>query len=73
MKEYEFTVLLTREEDGRYTVICPSLEGCYSQGNTEAEALDMIRDAIRLHIVDRLANKEPVPPEVTVSKIRVAV
>jgi DNA-binding transcriptional MerR regulator/predicted RNase H-like HicB family nuclease len=46
-KEYE--VLLTPEiEDGGYSVVCPALRGCRSQGDTKAEALAMIKDAILL-------------------------
>jgi predicted RNase H-like HicB family nuclease len=44
-KEYE--VILTPEiEDGGYSVVCPALKGCRSQGETKAEALAMIKDAI---------------------------
>ena len=73
MKEYEFTVLLEKEDDGRYTATCPSFPGCYTQGDDENEALEMIRDAIRLHIEERIANNEPIPPEVEVSKVHIAV
>jgi len=46
-KEYE--VILTPEiEDGGYSVVCPALRGCRSQGDTKAEALAMIKDAIQL-------------------------
>lgn len=46
-KEYE--VILTPEiEDGGYSAICPKLRGCRSQGDTKAEALAMIKDAIHL-------------------------
>ena len=46
-KEYE--VILTPEiEDGGYSVVCPALRGCRSQGDTKAEALAMIKDAIHL-------------------------
>jgi DNA-binding transcriptional MerR regulator len=46
-KEYE--VILTPEiEDGGYSVVCPTLKGCRSQGDTKAEALAMIKDAIQL-------------------------
>jgi predicted RNase H-like HicB family nuclease len=46
-KEYE--VILTPEiEDGGYSVVCPTLRGCRSQGDTKAEALAMIKDAIQL-------------------------
>ena len=46
-KEYE--VILTPEiEDDGYSVVCPALRGCRSQGDTKAEALAMIKDAIQL-------------------------
>jgi len=45
-KEYE--VILTPEiEDGGYSVVCPALKGCRSQGDTKAEALAMIKDTIQ--------------------------
>lgn len=45
----EYEVVLTPEiEDGGYSVVCPALRGCRSQGDTKAEALAMIKDAIQL-------------------------
>ncbi|MGA2465257.1 MAG: MerR family transcriptional regulator [Thermodesulfobacteriota bacterium] len=45
----EYEVVLTPEiEDGGYSVVCPALRGCRSQGDTKAEALAMIKDAILL-------------------------
>jgi len=46
-KEYE--VILSPEiEDGGYSVVCPALKGCRSQGDTKAEAFAMIKDAMQL-------------------------
>lgn len=50
MSDYQFTVVIERDEDGRYLAICPALQGCYTEGETEEEAWEMIEDAIRLHI-----------------------
>ena len=33
-------------EDGGFNVSCPALPGCHSQGETEAEAITNIREAI---------------------------
>lgn len=41
----KYPVALTRSEEG-YSVSCPGLPGCWSQGRTEEEALSNIRDAI---------------------------
>ncbi len=40
-------------DSGGYFVSCPSLQGCYSQGNSYEEAVENIKDAIRLHAEDR--------------------
>lgn len=53
MTTYQFTVVIERDEDGRYVAICPALAGCYTEGETESEARSLIEDAIRLHIEDR--------------------
>ena len=73
MKTYELTVVVERDEAGRYVAICPSLQGCYTEGETEAEAMDLIRDAIRLHIESRRERGEPIYEEVKASTIRVEV
>ena len=67
MKTYEFTVVLERDEDGRYVAICPALQGCYTEGESEAEALELIRDAVWLHIEARLERGEPMYEEVRAS------
>lgn len=41
-----YTVILEPDPEGGYTVICPALPGCVSEGETVEEALAMIQDAI---------------------------
>lgn len=50
MTEYSFTVVIEQDEDGWYIAHVPALQGCHTQGETEAEAYALIEDAIRLHI-----------------------
>jgi predicted RNase H-like HicB family nuclease len=45
----KYPVAVVRTEEG-YSVSCPDLPGCWSQGATEEEALDNIRDAIREYL-----------------------
>jgi len=66
MQKLMLPVILESDEDG-YFVSCPALQGCYSQGDTYEEAMANIKDAMRLHIEDRLANGEEVPEPVSVS------
>jgi len=42
----KFTVILEPEEVGGYSVHCPALTGCASQGDSLEEALTNIREAI---------------------------
>ena len=63
-----YEVKILKSEEG-YAVWCPALPGCWSQGATEAEALENIRDAIREYLAairDRLhqANVREVEVEV---------
>ena len=53
--------IIVEKDDGGYFATCPSLQGCYTQGDTYEEVLANIEDAVRLHIEDRLANGEQVP------------
>ena len=50
-----YEVKLLKSEEG-YAVWCPALPGCASQGDTEQEALENIKDAIReyLSVVEEL-------------------
>jgi predicted RNase H-like HicB family nuclease len=44
-----YRVVLHPSEEG-YSVSCPSLPGCLSQGETEEEALDNIKSAIQEYL-----------------------
>jgi predicted RNase H-like HicB family nuclease len=43
-----FNVTIDRDEDGIWIVECPSIPGCVSQGKSKDEALENIKDAIKL-------------------------
>ena len=45
----KYTVKLEQSEEG-YAVWCPGLPGCWSQGATEDEALENIKDAIATYL-----------------------
>jgi predicted RNase H-like HicB family nuclease len=44
-----YKIVLQKSEEG-YSVSCPGLPGCWSQGVTEEEALENIQDAIREYL-----------------------
>ncbi|NJD01214.1 MAG: type II toxin-antitoxin system HicB family antitoxin [Ruminiclostridium sp.] len=57
MEKYTLPVVIEKDDDG-FFAMCPALQGCYSQGDTYEEALEYIKDAIRLHIEDILESGE---------------
>jgi predicted RNase H-like HicB family nuclease len=66
MEKLLLPVVIEKDADG-YFAYCPQLQGCYTQGDTYEEALENIRDAIGLHIEDRLADGESLPELETIS------
>ena len=42
----KFNVVLTPAEEGGFVVMVPALEGCFTQGGTEKQALENAREAI---------------------------
>lgn len=64
MTRYLFEVELSPEEEGGYSVSVPDLDGCYSQGDTLEEALEMAADALMTYIAALLKYGDPVPEPV---------
>lgn len=56
-------VLLYTDEDGYCVAECPSLPGCISQGETEAEAILNIKEAIEGYIELLIERGQPVPED----------
>ena len=57
-------VTIEPDETGMLVAECPAIPGCISQGRTEAEALDNIREAIAACLEARAAHCMPMTIEV---------
>ena len=64
-----FLIAITRDEDGMFVAECPSIPGCVSQGETEAES--NIREAIKDCLEVRA--EQGLPLTVAVREVDVAV
>ena len=53
MKKTTYDVVLEPSDEGGFTVYVPALPGCISEGDTEEEALENIKDAIALWLEDQ--------------------
>jgi predicted RNase H-like HicB family nuclease len=63
-------VTLDRDETGMIVAECPSIPGCISQGKSEEEALNNIREAIQVCLESRAANGMPLT--VAIREVEVA-
>ena len=45
----KYKIVLTRTDEG-ISASCPGLPGCWSQGRTESEAIENIKDAIHEYL-----------------------
>jgi len=67
------TIILEPEEDGGYSVHCPALPGCSSQGDTLDEALANIQEAMLGVLKVRQQEGMSLPketPEIVTEEIR---
>jgi len=73
MTHYSLPIIIEKDADG-YFAQCPALQGCYTQGDTYEEALANLKDAITLHVQDRVDRGEPIetPEMVSVATLEIA-
>ena len=74
MANYRVSVIVEKDKEG-YFAFSPDLQGCYTQGESYEEVIENIKDAIRLHIEDLLADGEQValPKTISLTSLEVAV
>ena len=60
----QYRVCLEQDEDGVFVATCPSLPGCVSEGQTRAEAIANVREAIEGYLKSLKKHGEPVPPSI---------
>ena len=58
MKRLTYEIVIEREEDPKagYSVRCPDLPGCFSNGGTAAEAKRNMREAMELYLESLMAH-----------------
>jgi antitoxin HicB len=63
MKRLTYEIVIEREEDPRagYSVHCPDLPGCVSNGGTAAAAKRNMREAMELYLECLVAHGEEIP------------
>ncbi|MCF6286124.1 MAG: type II toxin-antitoxin system HicB family antitoxin [Candidatus Hydrogenedentes bacterium] len=67
-----YRVLIEQDEDGVYVGEVPSLPGRISQGQTRAELLGNMKEAIAGYVESLEAHGEPIPPSISEEVVEVA-
>lgn len=65
-----FNVTLDRDEDGIWIAECPSIPGCVSQGKTNQEAVENVKEAIALCLEVR--SEKGLPLTIETQQVEVA-
>lgn len=69
----KFLVMLQLAEEGGYNVEVPALDGCFTQGDTEEEALSNAREAIVCYLEGlEKVNQIRTRPGITAREVEVA-
>ncbi len=53
LKNFQFPVIVEKDEDDFYVVECPLFKGCYTQGKSLDKALKDIREVIQLCLEEK--------------------
>lgn len=59
-KVLNYLVIIEQDEEGVYIASVPSIQGCYTQGDTYEEALKNIEEVIHLCLESRKAHGVPI-------------
>ena len=73
METLTYTIHLVPGDGGGFSVYVPALPGCFTQGETEEEALANAREAIECHLAGMRKAGEPIPTESAVRRREVTV
>lgn len=69
----KFMVVLEPAEEGGFNVSVPALDGCFTQGETEEEALENAKEAILCYLEGlEKVNEIKVKPGVTAKEVEVS-
>tara|TARA_Y100000310_G_scaffold261275_1_gene270560 strand:+ start:1192 stop:1437 length:246 start_codon:yes stop_codon:yes gene_type:complete len=58
MRNYNFKVLVSKDEDGYFVATVPSLPGCHTQAKTYEKLIDRAKEAIELCLEVRNKDNE---------------
>lgn len=70
MAKYVYPAIFEKEAEGGYSVYFPDVDGCYTQGDDLAEAIENAKDALCLVLYDREENGEDIKQASNINEIK---
>jgi len=59
-----FRAAIEQDEDGKFVSHCPTLPGCWSQGDTRDEAIRNLADAVHGYLASLKKHGDAIPPPI---------
>ena len=69
MAKYVYPAVFTPEEEGKYSVFFPDLEGCYTCGDNLQDAIAMAEDVLAFYLYDEETTQNKIPEASNLSEI----
>ena len=69
MAKYVYPAIFSPSEDGGFTVSFPDVSGCYTEGDTLAEAMEQAKDALCLILYDLEEREESIPVPTSINDV----
>lgn len=69
MAKYVYPAVFTPEEEGKYSVFFPDLEGCYTCGDNLQDAIAMAEDVLAFYLYDEETAQNKIPKASNLSEI----
>ncbi len=70
MAKYVYPAIFHEEESGGYSVSFPDVSGCYTQGGTLAEAVEMAEDALNIMLYTYEEENIPIAPPTDIRSLQ---
>lgn len=70
INKYTYPAVFTHEDGYEIAVTFPDLPGCATSGKDKDDAMNMAREALRLHILGMIADGDSLPEPAGISRIR---
>ena len=67
-----YTIIIERGPDN-FSAYAPDFPGCVAAADTEEETIQLLQEALELHVEDMRQRGEPVPEPSSVRQVEVAV